>query len=294
MTGEGSANSWSIPEKLLLPVIQSAIKEDLGDRGDLTSLSTLTDKMAGCGRLIAKSAGILAGTPLLNLLFQTIDPSVEVEILTGDGQQVQPGVLIATLKGKMRSILSGERTALNFIQRLSGIATLTHQFVHQIRYTNTKILDTRKTTPGMRLLEKYAVLQGGGFNHRMGLYDMILIKDNHIDMNGGIGPAVRRCLDYLNSHQLQVPIEVETRTLDEVRLALEFPIQRIMLDNMSIKMIRQAILMIDGQVETEASGNIGLDTVVRIAEAGVDFISIGSLTHSVQALDMSLIIQNHF
>ena len=294
MTDEGSKKSWSIPEKLILPVIHSAIREDMGDRGDLTSLSTLTDEMTGQGQLIAKSTGILAGVPLLNLLFQTIDSSVQVEILTEDGQQVQAGVLIARLKGKMRSILSAERTALNFIQRLSGIATMTRQFVHQIRHTNVKILDTRKTTPGMRLLEKYAVLQGGGFNHRMGLYDMILIKDNHIDMNGGIGPAVRRCLNYLKSHQLQVPIEVETRTLDEVRLALDFPIQRIMLDNMSIETIRKAVRIIDGQVETEASGNIGFDNIVQIAETGVDFISIGSLTHSARALDMSLIILNHF
>jgi nicotinate-nucleotide pyrophosphorylase (carboxylating) len=293
MRDEGLMKSWSIPEQRFMPIIRSAIQEDLGDRGDITSLSTLTDEMVGEGRLITKSAGILAGTPLLAPLFQTVDPSVCIEILAEEGQPVQSGMPIARLRGKMRSILTAERTALNFIQRLSGIATMTHQFVKSVQHTQTKIIDTRKTTPGMRLLEKYAVSQGGGFNHRMGLYDMILIKDNHIDMNGGIQPALRRCLDYLNSRQLQVPIEIETRTLEEVNQALEFPIQRIMLDNMEIETIRQAVQMIHRRVETEASGNIGFDNVVQIAETGVDFISIGALTHSVQVLDMSLIIQNH-
>jgi nicotinate-nucleotide pyrophosphorylase (carboxylating) len=284
---------WSIPEQRLMPLIQSAIQEDLGDRGDITSLSTLTDEMTGEGRLIIKSDGVLAGTPLLFPLFHVIDSSVQIDILAEEGKRVQSGTLVARLRGKMRSILTAERTALNFIQRLSGIATMTHQFVQCIQHTQTKIIDTRKTTPGMRLLEKYAVLQGGGFNHRMGLYDMILIKDNHIDMNGGIAPALRRCLDYLNLRRLQVPIEIETRSLEEVKQALEFPVQRIMLDNMEIETIRQAVLMIGGRVETEASGNIGFDNVARIAETGVDFISIGALTHSVKALDMSLIVQNH-
>lgn len=271
-------------------ILKQAFKEDLDKRGDITSISTIPESETGYAKFILKAAGVVAGLPIFEPIYKYIDPGVKINIFAEDGQSLPSGFVIAELEGSLRNLLIGERTALNFLQRLSGIASISKQYVDRISHTKAKILDTRKTTPGLRVLEKYAVRQGGAFSHRTGLFDRVLIKDNHIDANGGIGPAITRCLEYLNKENLSVPIEVETRSLKEVKEALCFPIQRIMLDNMSIAMMIKSVQLIHGRVETEASGNISLDNVKEVAETGVDFISVGALTHSVKALDISMYI----
>jgi len=270
------------------PFIEAALKEDLGDAGDLTTRYVVSGKKSGIGEFLAKQEGVIAGVPVVQRIFQKIDKGLLVHFGLEDGRRIEAGSVIGYVKGSLTSILKAERTVLNLLQRLSGVATLTAEFVRAIRGTSAKILDTRKTTPLLRYLERYAVRIGGGENHRFGLYDMILIKDNHIDAAGGLDRAVQHCLDNLKKEVKELKIEVETRTLEEVRQALQFPINRIMLDNMDIDTMRIAVKEVGGRVEVEASGNISLKTVRSVAETGVDFISIGALTHSVKAIDISL------
>lgn len=277
-----------LPEARIRALIQLAFSEDLGTLGDITSLSTLHDSAKGSAGLILKDEGVIAGLPLLQPICNYIDPAIQITVHAEDGQSLSSMDLMAEFRGNLQSILICERTVLNFLQRLSGIATMTRKFVEAVSHTRTRILDTRKTTPGFRLLEKYAVRQGGGMNHRTGLFDMVLIKDNHIDANGGVGKAISRCVEYLERSKLSVPIEVETRNFEEVKEAVRFPVQRIMLDNMTPGQMAEAVRFIDGRAETEASGNIGIETVGEVAETGVDFISVGALTHSVQSLDMTM------
>lgn len=269
------------------PLIDAALDEDAGQAGDVTSASTLTEDSWGWGQFITKADGVIAGLPVVRKIFQRVDPRVDVSFRVDEGAAVPQGTVLGRVEGPMRGLLQAERTALNFLQHLSGIATMTAKYVDCIRGTKARILDTRKTTPMMRVLEKYAVKKGGGENHRFGLFDMVMIKDNHIDAAGSITAAVERCLAWMKQENRTLPIEVETRTLEEVREALSFPIQRIMLDNMDLETMRIAMREIDGRIECEASGNITLDNVRAVAETGVDYISVGALTHSVMALDIS-------
>ncbi|MBN1780654.1 carboxylating nicotinate-nucleotide diphosphorylase [bacterium] len=284
--------TWNIPEHVIRHLIDLALGEDLMDRGDLTSLSTIPESCRGKARIVLKADGVIAGCPLFSRIFSQVDEDIGITTYAEDGAFLPAGTTVAMFTGKMRSMLTAERTLLNFLQRLSGIATMTRHYVHKVSHTGSVILDTRKTTPAMRLLEKYAVRQGGGQNHRTGLYDMILIKDNHIDSCGGIAPAMESCLAYLQQRNLSIPVEVETRNLGEVREALQFPVRRIMLDNMDTETMTEAVGLIGAKAETEASGNITLDTVSAVAETGVDFISVGALTHSVKALDISMCIES--
>ncbi|HMW36860.1 MAG TPA: carboxylating nicotinate-nucleotide diphosphorylase [bacterium] len=270
--------------------IKHAIEEDLGF-GDVTTLSTVPAEQIGRGYVRAKSEGVLAGQLVFNEVFRQINPQIKLEWSAKDGDTLVKGQICLHFAGSMRSILIAERTALNFIQRMSGIATLTRHFMERIKHTSAQILDTRKTTPLWRELEKYAVRCGGGSNHRIGLYDMFLIKDNHITASGGIGAAIEKAIEYNRQNNLHLSIEVETKNLDEVREALRYPVQRIMLDNMKIETMREAVAIINKRCETEASGNVSLDTVKDIAETGINFISIGALTHSAPALDLSLLVE---
>ncbi|MEK7250161.1 MAG: carboxylating nicotinate-nucleotide diphosphorylase, partial [Bacteroidota bacterium] len=243
--------------------------------------------------LLCKEDGIVAGLEVAALVFQYCDHSITVTSLVHDGQLAQKGQPIAKIDGSVKSILKGERTALNFLQRMSGIATATHKYVHAVAGTNAKISDTRKTAPGLRVLDKWAVRLGGGFNHRFGLDDMVLIKDNHIIAAGGITQAVGLCKKYLGTEEIEVQIEVETKNLTEVQEALHCAgIRRIMLDNFPLDEMRRTVDMIAHRVEVEASGGVNLQTVRPIAETGVDFISVGALTHSVTGLDISLELQH--
>ncbi|MBX7153154.1 carboxylating nicotinate-nucleotide diphosphorylase [bacterium] len=271
-------------------LIRLALEEDIRT-GDITSTATVAETMKGRGFVKAKSKGIFCGRDVFTEVFGQIDPNIRCEWNVRDGESLDAGQKCLLFEGSLRSILIAERTALNFIQRLSGIATLTNEFVNQIRHTSAKIIDTRKTTPLWRELEKYAVVTGGGSNHRMGLYDMFLIKDNHITAAGGIGSAIRSAIAYKEHSQNRCAIEIETKNLAEVKEALQFPIQRIMLDNMSVADIREAVQMIRHRCEVEASGGVHLSNVREIAETGVDFISVGSLTHSAPAMDLSLLIE---
>ena len=272
-------------------LIALSLKEDIGN-GDITTDSTIPESLLGKGSVIAKSAGVLCGQNVFDEVFRQTDPSVKLHWLYSDGQSLMSNQKCLTFEGPMRSILTAERTALNFLQRMSGIATLTNHFVELIKGTSARIIDTRKTTPMWRELEKYAVRTGGGANHRMGLYDMFLIKDNHITAAGSISSAIQKAISYNNKRRLRCSIEVETKNLDEVKEALQFPIQRIMLDNMNVEEIGKAVKVIAGRCEVEASGGVSLETVRSIAETGVDFISVGALTHSAPALDLSLLVEN--
>jgi len=267
-------------------LIELALREDLGDAGDLTSKATLPDSVRLRGRVVAKADGVIAGLPLIEMVYQQIDPAVEVRLSSRDGDTVTRGTLVAEVEGKGQSILTGERVALNFLQRLSGIATLTAQFVGAVAGTKAVILDIRKTTPGWRLLEKYAVVQGGGQNHRIGLYDMVLIKDNHIDGAGSITKAVEAVRAYQPASS--VPIEVEVRNFDELREVLPLNVDRVLLDNMTDDQMREAVKITAGRVKLEASGNMNLQRVASVAATGVDYISVGALTHSAPALDLSM------
>jgi nicotinate-nucleotide pyrophosphorylase (carboxylating) len=269
-------------------LVELALMEDIG-LGDLTSDAILPDTQLGRGQFICKQDGVIAGLDVAALVFRYCDHSITLSPVLADGQRVSSGEVIATVDGLLKSILKGERTALNFLQRMSGIATMTRAYVDAIAGTHATITDTRKTVPGLRVLDKLAVKTGGGTNHRFGLDDMILIKDNHIVAAGSLRTAVERCVRYTEEHNVNTSIEVETTDLNEVREALMCKgIRRIMLDNFSIEDMRRAVEMIDHAVEVEASGGITLGNVRRYAETGVDFISIGALTHSVQALDISL------
>jgi nicotinate-nucleotide pyrophosphorylase (carboxylating) len=269
-------------------LVELALMEDIG-LGDLTSDAVLGENELAGGEFLCKENGSVAGLDVAALVFQYCDHSITLNPAVSDGTPVKRGDSIARIDGNARAILRGERTALNFLQRMSGIATLTRKYVETVSGTPAKITDTRKTAPGLRVLDKMAVRLGGGVNHRFGLDDMVLIKDNHIVAAGGITQAVRRCREYLTTREIKAAIEVETRTVEEVREALRCSgINRIMLDNFAIDQMSQAVLVIAHRVEVEASGGITLDNVRAVAETGVDFISIGALTHSVKALDISL------
>lgn len=269
-------------------IIEDALREDAG-LGDITGDATVAGDALGVAEFLCKEPGTIAGLEVAALVFQYCDPSVTFGPRYEDGAQVKAGEVIAAVSGSARAILKAERTALNLLQRMSGIATTTRRYVDAVAGTGARITDTRKTVPGLRVLDKAAVRAGGGVNHRFGLDDMVLIKDNHIAAAGGITEAVRRCNAYLTDHAIRIPVEVETATLDQVREALACTgIARIMLDNFSLPAMREAVLLIDHRVEVEASGGITLDTVRPVAETGVDLISVGALTHSVRALDISL------
>ena len=276
-------------EELNEKLIDLAFAEDIGD-GDHTTLCCIPEDAVGQSRLLIKEAGILAGVRAAKEIFKRFDPSLKMDIHIHDGARVEPGDVPFTVQGGIRSLLQTERLMLNVMQRMSGIATITRRYVDAIAGTGTqtRVLDTRKTTPGMRLLEKEAVKIGGGTNHRIGLFDMILLKDNHIDSCGGIDNALNRCADYLAQHGLRLKVEIETRSLDEIQQVLDNgKADRIMLDNFSVEETRKAVKLINGRCETESSGGITLDTIRQYAECGVDFISVGALTHSVKSLDIS-------
>ena len=268
-------------------LIDLAFAEDIGD-GDHTTLCCIPETAMGKSHLLIKEDGILAGVGVAKRVFARFDPEMKVEVLIGDGAHVRKGDIAMVVSGKVRSLLQTERLMLNIMQRMSGIATMTNKYVERLKGTNTHVLDTRKTTPGMRMLEKQAVKIGGGMNHRIGLFDMILLKDNHVDFAGGIANAINRCHEYLREKGLDLKIEIEVRNFDELRQAMECGgINRIMLDNFSVADTRKAVEMVAGRFETESSGGITFDTIRDYAECGVDFISVGALTHSVKGLDMS-------
>lgn len=264
-----------------------AIKEDIGD-GDHSALSCLDHTKRGKAKLLIKQDGIIAGIALAKYLFTYIDPTATVEVLIQDGSKVYPGDIALTVEANAIKLLQAERLVLNYTQRLSGVATSSAEYANMVAHTSTTILDTRKTTPGLRVLEKWAVSLGGGGNHRMGLYDMIMLKDNHIDFAGGIIPAVNSVREYLSALGKTLKIEVETRDLNEVQEALIAGVDRIMLDNFTTKETLAAVALIDHRAETESSGGITKDTLVSYAECGVDYISVGALTHQIKSIDMSL------
>ncbi len=270
-------------------LIRQALKEDLGRRGDITTQATCPVNKVMTANIIAKQSGVIAGVDIAGLVFTTLDPSISILNQLDDGTFVNKPDIIASITGPAEVILLGERTALNFFGRLSGIATLTHKFVGQVNKTRARILDTRKTIPGMRLLEKYAVQCGGGDNHRIGLYDMFLIKENHISAAGGITNAVLACREYMQKNKFSAPIEVETGNLQQVEEALQLNVERIMLDNMTIMQMRECVALVHGRIPLEASGNVTLERVAEIAATGVDYISIGALTHSAPNFDVSLL-----
>ena len=290
-----------LPEELQHPsvvrIIQLALAEDLSLNADLSSLddspsdlditsfATLLPEICLMGNIRAKAPGVVAGLPIARSVFTLLDPEVYFNPMAKDGDTVQVGMMLAEVSGSGRSLLAGERTALNFLGRLSGIATLTRQFVEAIRGTQAVILDTRKTAPGSRWLDKYAVRCGGGQNHRVGLFDMLLIKDNHISGAGGITAAVTRARELYGKTHL---IEVEVKNLDELKETLSLKVDRIMLDNMELETMRIAVKIDDGSIPLEASGNVSLANLRQIAETGVDFISLGAITHSAPTLDISM------
>ena len=268
-------------------LIDLAFAEDIGD-GDHTTLCCIPEDAMGKSHLLIKEDGILAGVEVAKRVFSRFDPDLKVEVLIEDGTPVKVGDIAMIVSGKVRSLLQTERLMLNIMQRMSGIATVTNKYVERLKGTHTRVLDTRKTTPGLRMLEKQAVKIGGGVNHRIGLFDMILLKDNHVDFSGGIKNAIDRCHAYLKEKGLDLKIEIEVRNFDELQQVLDHGgVNRIMLDNFSVENTRKAAELIDGKYETESSGGITIDTLRDYAEAGVDFISVGALTHSVKGLDMS-------
>lgn len=274
--------------KFIDELIDLAIAEDIGD-GDHSSLSCITKNETGTVQLLVKEEGILAGIDIMKEVIRKIDPTLKTEIFLEDGAEIKVGDIAFTLSGKVISILQAERLLLNFMQRMSGIATQTAKYANLIKDLPCKVLDTRKTTPGLRHIEKLAVAIGGGSNHRMGLYDMIMLKDNHIDFAGGIEKAVNKVTDYLKLKNKDIKIEVEVRDFDELKEALRVgKIHRIMLDNFSVEDTKIAVDLINGKYEVESSGGITFDTLRAYAECGVDFISVGALTHQIKSLDLSL------
>lgn len=270
-------------------VIEETFKEDLANQGDHTSLSCIPEGRSGSAKLVAKEPGVIAGVELAVRIFRHLDQDLKVDVRISDGDEIAVGDVILTVEGSARSILIAERTMLNFMQRMSGIATKTRMLVNLISGTNAKLLDTRKTTPLLREIEKWAVRIGGGHNHRMGLYDMVMIKDNHADMCGGISSAVSRVTEYKQSNSLNIPVEVEVRDLQQLKEVLSLDgVDRVMLDNFTPELMKEAIGMVNGKIETEASGNITEQTVASYAATGVDFISVGALTHHIKSLDLSL------
>lgn len=268
-------------------LIELAFAEDIGD-GDHTTLCCIPEDAMGKSHLLIKEEGILAGVEVARKVFAKFDPAMSVEVLINDGAHVKVGDVAMVVTGKVRSLLQTERLMLNIMQRMSGIATMTSKYVKLLEGTNTRVLDTRKTTPGLRMLEKQAVKIGGGTNHRIGLFDMILLKDNHIDFAGGIANAIDRCHNYLKEKELDLKIEIEVRDFDELQQVLDKGgVDRIMLDNFTVEDTKKAVDIIAGRYETESSGGITFDTIRSYAEQGVDFVSVGALTHSVKGLDMS-------
>lgn len=275
-------------QELIDLLLDLAFMEDVGD-GDHTTLSTIPAEEQGRSRLLIKEEGILAGVDIARMVLHRVDPSIKMNVMIEDGAKVKLGDIAFTAEGPVRSLLVAERTMLNIMQRMSGIATMTHRYQSELDGLNTKVLDTRKTTPGMRMLEKEAVKIGGGTNHRIGLFDMILIKDNHIDFAGGIENAVNKAKQYCKETRHEnLKIEVEVRSLDDIKKVLEIGgIDRIMFDNFTPELTREAVKLVDHKVETESSGGITLENLRKYGETGVDFISVGALTHSVKGLDMS-------
>lgn len=290
----------------LAEVVQFALAEDAGELGDVTTLSTVPEDLQGKATFLAKADGVLAGLAVADLVFSAVDPCLSVQWTGKDGDHVKSGTKFGTVKGSARSILVAERIALNFMQRMSGIATATAAMTDRMQGTSARILETRKTAPGLRLPDKWAVLIGGGKNHRIGLFDMVMIKDNHVTSAGGVVPAIQHAQEFVRRKHKNIPIEVETRTLDEVQEVLQFLetdkhslVKRLMLDNMTkldpsapggvdVSMLQEAVKLVNSRLDTEASGNVTIDTVKAIAESGVTYISCGALTHSFQALDISL------
>ncbi|NOR87892.1 MAG: carboxylating nicotinate-nucleotide diphosphorylase [Bacteroidales bacterium] len=269
-------------------LIKKSLEEDLGD-GDHTSLSTIPVNSMGKAQLVAKEKGILAGVKIAEMVYKAVDSHTEFKIFIKDGSEINIGDIIFEVSGKSISILSAERLALNFMQRMSGVATATRKYVDIIKGTNTTLLDTRKTTPLMRQLEKEAVKLGGGDNHRMGLYDMIMIKDNHVDFAGGVSQAIEACHKYLTKKNKKLKIEIEVRNFNELQEVLDYgKVDRIMLDNFIPTDLKKALDLINNRYETEASGGITSETIRSFAETGVDFISVGALTHHIKSLDLSL------
>ncbi len=266
------------------PIVERALKEDIGS-GDLTTKAIIPERAKGLALLTAKEDGVLAGVEVARLVFESVDGRLQYLPEMRDGDRLGYGNVIAQIRGFARSLLTGERVALNFLQRLSGVATLTAQYVEAVEGTRAKVLDTRKTTPGLRILEKYAVRIGGGENHRFGLYDQILIKENHIDSAGGIREAVESIKEKNGGG---VFIEVEVNFLRGVKEALAAGVHRIMLDNMDLKSIQEVVNFVEGEVEIEVSGQVTLESIRKIAETGVDYISVGALTHSARAMDISM------
>lgn len=277
-------------EKILEHTIKLALDEDIGDE-DITTKAVIPADVRAKGIFIIKANGIIAGLKVAEKVFKIIDDQIIYKIFTEDGSFVKTGSISAEVEGSASSILKSERVALNYLQRMSGIATLTNDFVREIKHTKAKILDTRKTVPGLRLLDKEAVRLGGGKNHRIGLFDLFLIKDNHIEIAGSITEAVLRCRDYRRKNNSAFKIEVETKNLFEVKEALSCDIDIIMLDNFNADLMKQAVELINNKCLVEASGNINLKNVKEVAETGIDYISVGALTHSVKALDISLEVQ---
>ena len=268
-------------------LIDLSFAEDIGD-GDHTTLCCIPEDAMGKSHLLIKEDGILAGVEVAKKVFARFDDTMKVEVLIQDGAHVKKGDIAMVVTGKVRSLLQTERLMLNIMQRMSGIATMTNKYVEKLKGTKTHVLDTRKTTPGMRMLEKQAVKIGGGMNHRIGLFDMILLKDNHVDFAGGITNAIDRCHKYLEEKGLKLKIEIEVRNFDELQQVIDHGgVDRIMLDNFSVADTRKAVEIIAGRFETESSSGITFDTIRQYAECGVDFISVGALTHSVKGLDMS-------
>lgn len=274
-------------DKPIIKLIKNALQEDVKN-GDITTKATISKSKKAVGKFLVKADGVIAGLEITKAVFKTVDPKIKFEVKTNDGSKVKYGDVVAIVSGKAQSLLTAERTALNFLQRMSGIATSANNYSELVKHTKAKVIDTRKTIPGLRTLDKLAVKLGGCANHRIGLYDMFLIKDNHIEVAGSITKAVEACVKYNKKHRTKFKIEVETKNLKEVEEALTTKADIIMLDNFEIDDMKQAVKIINGKCKVEASGGVNLETVKAIAETGVDYISVGALTHSVKALDISL------
>lgn len=281
-------DNLNFTEQNINKLIDLAITEDIGD-GDHSTLSCVPEDATGKAKLLVKEAGIIAGVKIAEKIFHKIDPNLALELFIEDGTKIKPGDIVFHVSGSTHSILQAERLVLNFMQRMSGIASGTNRYVKELSGLKTKVLDTRKTTPGLRAIEKMAVKIGGGVNHRIGLYDMIMIKDNHIDFAGGIEKAINKIQSYLKEYGKKIPVEIEVRNMEELARVMETGwVDRIMLDNFSVDETRKAVQIINGKYETESSGGINLDTIRAYAECGVDFVSVGELTHQIRSIDLSL------
>ena len=278
----------NIKDELIDRLIDLSFAEDIGD-GDHTTLSSIPADAMGKNMLLIKEGGVLAGVEMAKRIFARFDETLQVEVLIEDGAEVKKGDIAMYVTGSVRSLLQTERLMLNVMQRMSGIATMTRKYVRRLEGTNTRVLDTRKTTPGMRIMEKEAVRIGGGVNHRIGLFDMILLKDNHVDFAGGIEAAITRAQEYCKANGKDLKIEIEVRNFDELQQVLNIGgVQRIMFDNFDTEKTKKAVEMVAGRFETESSGGITFDTIRDYAECGVDFISVGALTHQIKSVDLSL------